>query len=140
MLSSDLGFPSLGSAAFVPVSWFKSATSPSKLAREVASQYDTTRNTDRINVRTVETSAHCGESSEYFVTIANTAFVEHRVRYQDAPDICFHRLLRELATRTRHPPSSRFSVTDGELAEYNDAHTPTNSKPNAFAHKADDES
>jgi len=58
MSSLDLGFPPLGSAAFVPVSWFKSPTSASKTAREVAARYDTTRNTDRINVRTVETSAH----------------------------------------------------------------------------------
>ena len=28
-----------------------------------------------------------GESFEYFVTIANAAFVAHRVRYQDAPDM-----------------------------------------------------
>ena len=39
-----------------------------------------------------------GESSEYFVTIANAAFVAHRVRYQDAPHICSLRLHREFAT------------------------------------------
>ena len=80
-----------------------------------------------------------GKSSEYFVTIANAAFVDHRVRYQDAPDICFHRLLREFATRTGHPPSSRFSVMEAELADYKDAHTPK-SKPNVSAHRADKES
>src|SRR5215467_2731842 len=52
-----------------------------------------------------------GASSEYFVTIANDAFVAHRVRYQDAPDICSLRIRREFATRTDHPPSTRFSVT-----------------------------
>jgi len=69
-----------------------------------------------------------GASSEYFVTIANEAFVAHRVRYQDAPDICLHRLRREFAERTDHPPSTCFSVTDAELAAYKDAHTPK-SKP-----------
>ena len=39
-----------------------------------------------------------GASSEYFVTIANAAFVAHRVRYQDAPHICSLRLHREFAT------------------------------------------
>ncbi len=39
-----------------------------------------------------------GESSSYFVTIANDAFLAHRVRYQDAPDICSLRLRREFAT------------------------------------------
>ena len=80
-----------------------------------------------------------GASSEYFVTIANDAFVAHRVRYQDAPDICSLRLHREFATRRDHPPSTRFSVTDAELADYKDAHTPK-SKPSAFAPREDNES
>ena len=77
-----------------------------------------------------------GASSEYFVTIANDAFVAHRVRYQDAPDICSLRLHREFATRTDHPPSTRFSVTDAELAEYKAAHAPK-AKPSASVQKED---
>jgi hypothetical protein len=77
-----------------------------------------------------------GAFSEYFVTIANDAFVAHRVRYQDAPEICSLRLHREFAARTDHPPFTRFSVTDAELADYKDAHTPK-SKPGASAHKED---
>ncbi|HVH71087.1 MAG TPA: hypothetical protein VNB49_08275 [Candidatus Dormibacteraeota bacterium] len=80
-----------------------------------------------------------GASSEYFVTIANDAFVAHRVRYQDAPDICSLRLHRELAAKTDHPPSSRFCITDAELADYKDAHAPK-SKPSAAARKEDAES
>lgn len=80
-----------------------------------------------------------GASSEYFVTIANDAFVEHRVRYQDAPDICSLRLHREFATRTDHPPATRFSVTDAELADYKDAHAPK-SKPGASPRKEEQES
>lgn len=80
-----------------------------------------------------------GESSEYFVTIANAAFVAHRVRYQDAPDICSLRLHREFAGRTDHLPSSRFCVTDAELADYKDAHTPK-PKLNTFARRHDKES
>ena len=80
-----------------------------------------------------------GASSEYFVTIANDAFVAHRVRYQDAPDICSLRLHREFATQTDHPPSSHFSVTDAELADYQGAHAPK-PKPSAYTHKEDQES
>ena len=65
-----------------------------------------------------------GESSNYFVTIANEAFSAHRARYQDAPEICSIRLRREFASQVDLPPSSTFSVTDEELAEYRDAHTP----------------
>jgi hypothetical protein len=77
-----------------------------------------------------------GESSPYFVTIANAAFVEHRVRYQDAPDICSIRLHRELATHTDHLSSSHFFVTDAELADYKSAHTPK-PKPKGYADSDD---
>jgi hypothetical protein len=80
-----------------------------------------------------------GESCEYFVTIANAAFVAHRVRYQDAPDICSLRLQREFAIRSDHLPSARFSITDAELADYMEAHTPK-TKPSASAHRGDKES
>jgi hypothetical protein len=77
-----------------------------------------------------------GKSSEYFVTIANAAFAAHRVRYQDGPQICSLRLQREFALRTDHSPSTRFSVTDAELAEYINARLP---KPGASAYKKDEE-
>jgi hypothetical protein len=80
-----------------------------------------------------------GQSSEYFVTIANAAFVAHRVRYQDAPDICSLRLHQEFATQADHPLSTRFCVTDAELADYKDAHTPK-PKPSAYTHREDKES
>ena len=62
--------------------------------------------------------------SHYFVTIANEALAAHRARYQDAPAICSIRLRREFAIQGDHPPSTAFSVTDAELADYNEAHTP----------------
>jgi len=79
-----------------------------------------------------------GESSEYFVTIANAAFVARRVRYQDAPEICSLRLHREFAARHGYPPSTRFSVTDAELADYMNAHAPK-PKPGASAQRKDQE-
>ena len=80
-----------------------------------------------------------GESSKYFATIANDAFVAHRVRYQDAPDICSLRLHREFATQTDHPPSASFSVTDAELADYKDTHTPKR-KPSPYQSSEDKDS
>src|SRR5262249_34237020 len=73
-----------------------------------------------------------GESSEYFVIIPNAAFVEHRVRYQDAPNVCSLRLRREFSSQTEYPPSTRFCITDAELADYKDAHPPQ-SKPRGSA-------
>ena len=80
-----------------------------------------------------------GKSSEYFVTIANAAFVAHRVRYQDAPDICSLRLHREFAARSDHLPSARFSITDAELADYMAVHAPK-TKPGASVNRGDKES
>ena len=79
-----------------------------------------------------------GASSGYFVTIANEAFVAHRVRYQDAAEICSLRLRREFAAGSDPPPSTHLSVTDSELADYKEAHTPK-SKPGSSAHKDDQE-
>ena len=79
-----------------------------------------------------------GEFSEYFVTIANAAFVAHRVRYQDGPEISSLRLHREFAARADHPPSTRFSVTEAELAEYTNAYAPK-AKSGTSAHRKDDE-
>lgn len=80
-----------------------------------------------------------GASWEYFVTIANAAFVAHRVRYQDAPDICSRRLHREFASKADQPPSTRFCVTDAELADYKDTHTPK-PKPGSYTRKDDEQS
>ena len=80
-----------------------------------------------------------GEPAQYFATIANAAFVEQRVRYQDGPDVCSLRLHREFTTQTDHPPSTCFSVTDAELADYEEAHTPK-SKPSSSAHRGGKES
>jgi len=62
-----------------------------------------------------------GQPREYIVTIANEAFVSHRVRYQDGPTICSRRLRRELATTVSDPSITRFCITDPELADYNDS-------------------
>jgi hypothetical protein len=64
------------------------------------------------------------EPSEYAVTIANEAFVSRRARYQDGPDICSLRLHRELAANANHPPTARFRITDSELVDYHNGHSP----------------
>jgi hypothetical protein len=76
------------------------------------------------------------EPLHYTLTIANEAFVSHRVRYQDAPDICSLRLHRELDTHANHPPTTNFCVTDTELAVYQDARKP---KPHRMFPKRQDD-
>ncbi|MGH9321652.1 MAG: hypothetical protein ACRD21_16415 [Vicinamibacteria bacterium] len=68
------------------------------------------------------------EARNFVVAISNKAFLAHRVRYQDAPDICFLKLQRALAGRA-DLPAARLTVTDTELEEYRESHAPRPSKP-----------
>jgi hypothetical protein len=63
------------------------------------------------------------EPREYTVSIPNEAFDSRRVRYQDAPDICSHKLHRELAASENHPAGSHFDLSDAELDDYRVTHT-----------------
>lgn len=72
----------------------------------------------------------------YTLAITNAAFVSRLVRYQDAPEICSLRLLRELDTHANHPPTTHFDITDADLAGYRAAHAP---KPSSRKTKSQDE-
>ena len=63
------------------------------------------------------------EPREFTLTIANEAFVSHRARYQDAPDICSAKLRRELAADASYPSKTKFAVSDADLDDYRTAHT-----------------
>ena len=71
------------------------------------------------------------EVSEFKLTIANDAFLTRRVRYQDGPDICAHRVQRELDANINPAPKTLCAITDSELEEYRLAHYPK-SKPGAM--------
>jgi hypothetical protein len=61
---------------------------------------------------------------EFQIAIANQAFLTNRVRYQDAAEICFLKLERELSQCAEDTlPAPRMQVTDAELDEYRVSHT-----------------
>jgi hypothetical protein len=65
------------------------------------------------------------DDRDFTVIIANDAFLQNRVRYQDAPEICFLKLQRELvACAEGKEPSRKLKVSDAELEEYRVAHSP----------------
>ena len=76
-----------------------------------------------------------GEPHQFTVAISNKAFLAKRVRYQDAPEICFLKLQRELEESGDGIPARHLTVTDAELEEYKAAHTPKANKnrPKPFA-------
>jgi hypothetical protein len=62
---------------------------------------------------------------QFVVCIPNEAFLVKRVRYQDAPEVCFLKLQRELqACAEGGLPAERLVVTDADLEEYRAAHAP----------------
>ena len=65
---------------------------------------------------------------DFTLTIPNEAFDSHRVRYQDAPDVCALKLRRELAANANHPSKTNFPITDTELEDYRLAHASKPSK------------
>ena len=93
------------------------------MSDSVVLQYAGFENKEAMREYTFILHGSAGKSSEYFVTIPNAAFVAHRVRYQDAPEICSLRVHREFADRRDHPPSTSFAITAEELADYKEAHT-----------------
>lgn len=65
-----------------------------------------------------------GVFHEFVRAIPLEAFNARRARYQDAPEICFLKLQRELAEGEGKLPTAYLSITDTELEEYRTAHAP----------------
>ena len=73
------------------------------------------------------------DARQFTLTIPNEAFDQHRVRYQDAPDVCSLKLRRELATYANNPPDTHYGITDAELEDYRSSHSRAPKSP--FARK-----
>jgi hypothetical protein len=69
-----------------------------------------------------------GQCDEFVLAIRHEAFLSHRVRYQDAAEICFLKLRRVLHEWITTPgstrPATRQDVTDADLVAYREAHAP----------------
>jgi hypothetical protein len=55
------------------------------------------------------------------VTIPNEAFASRKARFQDAPELCFARLQRELGANADLPDGLALVITPAEIDEYRDA-------------------
>jgi hypothetical protein len=73
------------------------------------------------------------DDRDFTIVIQNEAFLAHRVRYQDAPEICFLKLQRALtACAEGAEPARRLKVTEADLQDYREAQGP---KPRLHALK-----
>jgi hypothetical protein len=65
------------------------------------------------------------ENREFTFSISNQALVEKRIRYQDAPGICYQKLQRALELETAEQPLPKYStVSDEDLDYYRAKHGP----------------
>lgn len=92
------------------------------MTREIMVQFVGFESRALVRVYTFTVREASVEPREYTLAIANKAFVDHRIRYQDAPDICSLRLRRELAAFGNHPPASHLDISDGDLDDYSGTH------------------
>jgi hypothetical protein len=57
----------------------------------------------------------------FVLLITHEAFATHEARYQDAPDLCFSKLSRDLEADPDLVPAARLELTVRELREYSTA-------------------
>ena len=62
-----------------------------------------------------------GDPRLFTVTIPNAAFEARKARFQDAPELCFARLQRELLQNAELPDGLELAITPTELDEYREA-------------------
>lgn len=65
---------------------------------------------------------------EYTVSIPRASFAKRRALLQDGPDICYQKLVRELAGSDL-VGTARLTVTDDDLERYRDSHLPPARRP-----------
>ena len=64
-----------------------------------------------------------GDPRVFVILIPHAAFSERRARFQDAPDLCYAKLQRELALDAALAPGKTLVLTAADLADYRDLQT-----------------
>jgi hypothetical protein len=64
-----------------------------------------------------------GDSRTFVLVILHAAFAARQARFQDAPDLCFAKLQRQLAAEPALLPGSPLVLTSSDFAEYKEAQT-----------------
>lgn len=62
-----------------------------------------------------------GDPRVFVLVIPHAAFTAHEARYQDAPDLCFAKLQRELAATADLAGGARLILDSTDFAEYRDS-------------------
>ena len=72
---------------------------------------------------------------QVILRIDDTVFLNHELMFQEAPDLCYQKVLTDLSNETAEAPiNSRVLVTSTDVAFYRDSH-PTTKSRNRLAKK-----
>lgn len=57
------------------------------------------------------------------LTINNTLFQQHKLKFQEAPDLCYQKVLTDLDNETNDCPiPERIPITSADIVQYRDLH------------------
>jgi hypothetical protein len=73
------------------------------------------------------------ETIRFTLLISNAAFNSGRVRFQDAPELCFWKLRREIVGNADGLPKTRLLLEESDFEEYRLAHAPAPRGPRSFS-------
>jgi len=96
------------------------STSDGAKPRPVSIRYMGFRCTNQGREYTLRVDGAAGDPRLFVLVIPHLAFTEKQARFQDAPDVCFAKLQRELAVDSLLAPGPPVVLTAADLAEYRD--------------------
>lgn len=94
------------------------------MSHEILVQFLGFESKETVREYTFEVREPAQEPREFTLTIDQGAFTARLLRFQDAPDVCSSRLRRELIANGNHPAETHFHITQAELDDYRNRHTP----------------
>ena len=69
---------------------------------------------------------------QVILTIDNVFFLKNQLKFQEAPDLCYQKLLRDLSNETSDKPiRSRMAITPSDIESYRDSHPTGRTRSNA---------
>ena len=63
------------------------------------------------------------------LTITNNLFLQNNLKIQEAPDLCYQKVLADLNKETNHyPVPARVAITTADVVQYRDLHPATKTR------------
>jgi hypothetical protein len=71
------------------------------------------------------------------LSIEDSIFQEHQLMFQEAPDLCYQKILRHLGDETAEPFLNQVKITSADIAYYRDFHPNSKGRIRPAARRAE---